>query len=425
MSLETVVQNVLSYSLQATLLVGVGALLAAVLRLQAPRWALGYWQAVLAAALALPWLQPWRPAEPPGNGEGGAVAPVSTVVLAVEGAEWPRLVVGLLLAGVLVRFLRLGLGLRALRRYRIRSRPLPDLAETTPAEVSDARLRLVLSPDVAAPATYGLLRPVVLLPPAFTTMDSAHRRALVLHEALHARGRHWPLVVAEELVQAVLWFHPAIAWLVGRIRLCREQVVDQEVVRLTGARRAYLETLLAIAAAAARGPRPFPAPLFLKPSHLGRRVDLLLKEVTMSTARVCLTLTVGPAVLLLAGSLAVSALPLEGPPALTAGDAAGDNGALQPPKLVQRVAPVYPAQAKKDGVEGEVRLAIRIDASGEVSNVAIVGGEPSLAEAAVVAVRQWRYEPSDRGPLKAHITVRFTLDKKASGRSGKSSERDR
>ena len=45
----------------------------------------------------------------------------------------------------------------------------------------------------------------------------------------------------------MLWFHPAIWWLIGRIRLTREQVVDQAAIRLTDSKERYVESLLAVA----------------------------------------------------------------------------------------------------------------------------------------------------------------------------------
>ena len=80
-------------------------------------------------------------------------------------------------------------------------------------------------------------------------------------------------------------------------------------------------------------------------------------------------------------------------------------------KVVSKVNPVYPPEAKKDKIEGTVLLEITIEKTGEVSSVTAVKGPEALREAAATAVRQWRYEPSDLGPTRATITVRFTLDK--------------
>jgi len=58
MSAAAVLANVVAYSLQLGLLAGAGALLARAMRLRAPGAMLAYWQALLAAALLLPAVQP-------------------------------------------------------------------------------------------------------------------------------------------------------------------------------------------------------------------------------------------------------------------------------------------------------------------------------------------------------------------------------
>ena len=93
----------------------------------------------------------------------------------------------------------------------------------------------------------------------------------------------------KKIVGSLFWFHPAVWWLLNRIHLSREQAVDHEVVRLTGNKQPYLDSLLEFARAHGR-PRAVPAPLFLKESHLVQRVALLLKEVSMSRSRLAVSM---------------------------------------------------------------------------------------------------------------------------------------
>jgi protein TonB len=58
------------------------------------------------------------------------------------------------------------------------------------------------------------------------------------------------------------------------------------------------------------------------------------------------------------------------------------------------VDPVYPPEAKRDGIQGTVTLAITIDKEGHVSNVAVSSGPPELLRSAVDAVKQWVYRPT-------------------------------
>ena len=60
-------------------------------------------------------------------------------------------------------------------------------------------------------------------------------------------------------------------------------------------------------------------------------------------------------------------------------------------RLIRKVSPVYPANAQR--IQGEVVLQAVIAKDGSVQSVKVVSGNPVLAEAAVEAVRQWRYHP--------------------------------
>jgi TonB family protein len=84
------------------------------------------------------------------------------------------------------------------------------------------------------------------------------------------------------------------------------------------------------------------------------------------------------------------------------------------PRLIARVAPEYPEQARKDRVQGLVVMEITIDREGRPTDVKVLdSADERLTAAAVEAVRQWRYEPPlvDGKPasVKGTATVRFQL----------------
>jgi TonB family protein len=78
----------------------------------------------------------------------------------------------------------------------------------------------------------------------------------------------------------------------------------------------------------------------------------------------------------------------------------------QDAKRLNNVLPRYPEAAKRAGVQGTVRLLITIGKDGAVTNTRVLSGHPLLAEAAVDAVRLWRYAPtlSDGKPV-AVVTI--------------------
>jgi TonB family protein len=89
---------------------------------------------------------------------------------------------------------------------------------------------------------------------------------------------------------------------------------------------------------------------------------------------------------------------------------------VKPPKLLKKVNPVYPEDARKRGVQGTVILEAKIDESGRVIDTMVLRSVPELDQAAVDAVKQWVYEPMviNGQPMKAvfTLTVRFQLGEK-------------
>jgi TonB family protein len=70
------------------------------------------------------------------------------------------------------------------------------------------------------------------------------------------------------------------------------------------------------------------------------------------------------------------------------------GGPIGPPVKVHDVPPVYPEQARSAGIAGVVIIEATVDATGTVTAAKLLRGQPLLDEAALAAVRQWRYEPT-------------------------------
>jgi len=447
--LELVLRNLAAWSLQVGLLALAAAALSRLVPIDRPATRLALGQSLLALVVALPLLQPWKAVGSEvawslasSAAAPAAAAPATGAPAPADPVSWPPAVAAVLLLGVALRLSRLGTGLLRLRSLRRGGRPLdapPWLRAARDALCPPAVF--LLCGEVVSPATFGLRRPVVLLPLAFASLPRERQEAMTLHELVHARRRDWLFVLLEELLRAVLFFHPAVHWLVGRVRLAREQTVDAAVVGRLGARDAYLDSLVDAARLAARA-RAVPAAPFLRESHLRERVDLLLKGVSMSRLRTLAHVALTAAVLVLAAAWAASALPLQATkPAASAGQVAVEDKVTAPaePKLVHKVNPVYPADAKTEGVQGiflvnvtigkdgaikEARVAASAPTSERLSEIkaakgkakwspADAQGDARLAQAALDAVKQWRYEPilmnGKPADFEATVTINFKL----------------
>ncbi len=89
------------------------------------------------------------------------------------------------------------------------------------------------------------------------------------------------------------------------------------------------------------------------------------------------------------------------------------GGQVQTAKLVNKVTPVYPPLAKQARIQGTVRLQAVIAKDGSVVELQVLSGHPLLVQAALDAVRQWRYHPTllNAEPVEVVTTVDviFTL----------------
>jgi TonB family protein len=75
--------------------------------------------------------------------------------------------------------------------------------------------------------------------------------------------------------------------------------------------------------------------------------------------------------------------------------------------IVYRVEPEYPADLRRIRVGGYVRVEATISSSGAVEGATVIGGNPILAEAAVKAIRKWKYEPMG-SRTKIRLTLHFS-----------------
>src|SRR5580704_7128147 len=320
--------NLVFWSAQVALLTLAAAFLPSLLQVRQPRVLLVYWRALLAISLLLPVIQPWHRLPSVGaiplasDIVGIPVIPASSPAL----SHWhfpslpliAQIFALVILVGIAARFAILAMGLLRLRQLRQASSPISLFAESA-AVLEEMRARVNtsaefrLSPDVDSPVTFGFTAPVVLLPERFPSMNTRFQAVIACHELLHVRRHDWTHHLGEQVIRAALWFHPAIAWLIARVRLAREQVVDLEVVRLTKERKPYLEALLAFATGRSRTP-PIAAPPFLVERQLAERVALMLQEAPMSRTRLIASLTAISCCMALAVTLAVLTFPLKATP---------------------------------------------------------------------------------------------------------------
>jgi protein TonB len=87
------------------------------------------------------------------------------------------------------------------------------------------------------------------------------------------------------------------------------------------------------------------------------------------------------------------------------------GGLIREPRRIAYVSPVYPLIAQAVRLEGDVVLEAIIGTDGSVQDLRVVRSSPLLDEAAVEAVRQWRYTPTllNGTPVPVVMTVRVSF----------------
>jgi protein TonB len=80
---------------------------------------------------------------------------------------------------------------------------------------------------------------------------------------------------------------------------------------------------------------------------------------------------------------------------------------------VHKVQPDYPPLARQARIQGAVVLQAVISRDGAIENLQVLSGHPMLVQAAVQAVRQWRYRPyvlnGEPVEVETQVTVNFVL----------------
>jgi beta-lactamase regulating signal transducer with metallopeptidase domain len=220
------------------------------------------------------------------------------------------------LAGVLACSLRLVLASAQAVVLRRRSDPEDGEIAATVARLA-ARIGLRrsvavrLSVRTDSPATLGLLRPVILLPPAVALgVTSQQLEALLAHELAHIRRYDYLVNLLQMLVETLFFYHPAIWWASKRIRVERELCCDDIAVDACGDAVSYAQALTKVARMQLSRPG---LALGATGGPFLQRIQRLLGVTTTSRPACPLWVTVASVVMIVAvmftGSYAQSSLP--------------------------------------------------------------------------------------------------------------------
>jgi TonB family protein len=413
----------------------------------------------------------------------------------------------------------------ASRATRLRDGKWTEMADAISREYGLRRpVVLLQSHHPALLATWGVLRPKLLLPATADDWTEQRIQVVLCHELAHVRRRDWPVQMTAELLRSIYWFNPLLWIACRRLRHESERASDDEVLS-RGVEGSEYATHVVELARAFRAHRraavSSPALAMARSSGLERRIRAMLNahlnrtpitrsaRLAVVVALASLTLPIaglGAATQTRAASFSGSVLDTAGAPipgaaivltnvdteasrtissdqdghfqfadlppgfyvldtqargfaplrddevGLWAGQRMQRNITLQigsvreaititaasfspvlrpavspkvkalrdrtfgdaidPPKKLKDVKPVYPESLMSAGVQETVILTARIGLDGSLTDLqALSPTHVELANAALEAVRQWRYEPTRLHgvPVETPVTITVTF----------------
>jgi len=156
--------------------------------------------------------------------------------------------------GATLGLLHVAHGLYRLRRLRATCTPvdLDQLEVTSRAILAEARkhrrITLCTSDAVRVPAALGYFRSVVVFPTwALAEIPPAEFNAILMHELAHLRRWDDFTNLAQKVLKAIFFFHPAVWFIESRLTLEREMACDDAVLAASFSPQAYAESLVGLA----------------------------------------------------------------------------------------------------------------------------------------------------------------------------------
>jgi beta-lactamase regulating signal transducer with metallopeptidase domain len=209
------------------------------------------WFSALLLAAILPWIgaSASKPASELGHSAGvGITVP----------AWWALAIFWLWAAGASLALLRVGFAFSQLLRLRWHARPLApgaihgqvgaDVPSTSSGQALVRAAGVCLSDDVRIPTAVGLFKPLIVIPQwALEELSPSELNSVLIHELEHLRRWDDWTNLAQKILAAVFFFHPAVWWLDRKLALEREMACDEAVLAQTGDRHGYAACLVRVA----------------------------------------------------------------------------------------------------------------------------------------------------------------------------------
>jgi beta-lactamase regulating signal transducer with metallopeptidase domain len=208
------------------------------------------WFSALLAIVALPFFS----GSSLGTYQSRALAPVNLHGEIILSGVWAFYLFAAWAVGAGLLLFRLCMGLWRVCEFRRNCSEVdmgsldPAIAGTVRDFVSPRRVKLCVSTQVAVPAAIGFFAPAIVFPAWLLPQLSPEEiKVILLHELAHLRRWDDWTNLAQKIVKAAFFFHPAVWWIESRLTLEREMACDDAVLAQTASPRAYAASLISFA----------------------------------------------------------------------------------------------------------------------------------------------------------------------------------
>ena len=204
---------------------------------------------------------------------------------------WQTWAMGAWLMGTVLMLLRMAMTLAGTRQLRAQCHALeqPDilgLIESLCRQMHvTRRVRCLVSEHLSVPGVIGCLWPTLLLPVSVTTgMPVDDLKAILTHELAHIKRYDYLVNVFQMVIEALLFFNPAVWWISRQMRIEREASCDAASIAATGQRLKYAEVLVGWTAQLRQSALGAGVTGFADPENHGALVDRI-KRITLAGHR--------------------------------------------------------------------------------------------------------------------------------------------
>lgn len=254
--------------------------------------------------------------------------------------------------------------------------------------------------EIQSPLSYGLIKPVVIVPEAFYGWEGVVQDEVLLHELNHIKRLDWLSLIFTRLLCSLLWINPLLWIAAKRLHDESEQACDSAIANNENDRIRYAEDLLQLA----RQQKIITdRNLLAQPMFDGGELTMRIENILEGKISKGITRTAFNTIMLAVALFALAGNNVKLFADSTDGDEALDQEYL--PISVQN--PQYPQRAVDDEVEGWILFSFTVRADGLIdpNSVAVVDAEPAgyFETSSRNALMNFQFEPRIRDGLAEDV----------------------